>query len=112
MECELARLGPYPPHLRKRFKSITFKDAFRLVRRQGLLTPLPTPRDVTLVLKGGDLILIEPHRDREGREVLGYYVLWREDFPWAPESGASRKGHRDGFSNWSEHLTKSPGKSA
>ena len=81
MSTGFDRMEPYPAWLRRRFKSISLKDAFRLVNRSRTVTPIPTETDLTLVLGEGDRLLIEPYRDEEGRPRLGYYFLWKEEYP-------------------------------
>ena len=75
------RMGPYPLWLRRRFKSISLEDAFRLVRRLGVRSTIPTDVSMMIVLSEGDRLLIEPCRDHEGRPKLGYYFLLKEDYP-------------------------------
>ena len=81
MSTGFERMEPYPQWLRRRFKSISLKDAFRLVSRSKIIAPIPTEIDLTLVLGEGDRLLIEPYRDEEGRPRLGYYFLWKEEYP-------------------------------
>ena len=73
------RMGPYPLWLRQRFTKVSLRDAFRIAKRSGIVSLIPSPSSVTLVLGDGDQLIIEPYRDEAGRPQLSFQRLWKED---------------------------------
>ncbi len=78
MKGELQGLGPTPPWRRKHFDMLTPVRAFGLTRTWGAFAIVPTRSDLSLLLRSGDEILIEPVYQEMGPVILNYSVLWRE----------------------------------
>lgn len=78
MTCALDSAKPLSFRIKSACEPLSLAEASWLMRRLGVLAAVPTLYGLTLVLRTGDQLMVEPGRGADGATRLEYLVLWKE----------------------------------